>query len=444
MKRHAVPQNIMDVEFKLFGSLTIRQFGLLFSNVMIALFIYIVLPPELSIIKWPIIVFFVSLGLAMALLTVNGLPFNVWFGNFLLALTTSQKRVWKKSPARPDILKSSYRSEGKYSTKKVSESIKAQSEMPLLKDEAFTISKKVDNKEEAELESLDKHFKNNFDNVELDLSKYNKVNQEIENTTTTNSSEKSVRTFSNIIADPNEDIDLGTITRERTVQKDFQDKVLQNQSESDKTFDTENNNLNENQRIIESSSPNSKEKIVMRDEEDINPTPITKDAITLNQELNELSKESILMNKIEELEKKLLEMQEKDQNDDVINMQKEIAEEIDKTTQEMKQKDEVLNQEEPDLDITIKPAQRPNIVVGVVLSKDDQPVPDVTVEIKDDENFPIRKVVTDRLGQFSIPTPLPNGEYLIDFTKKGRNFTDYRITLNGQILPILRFKEAMS
>ncbi len=106
MEKHAIPQNIMDVEFKLFGSLTVKQFMSLSGGIIIALFIYFF--PILIIVKIPIMAFSVVLGLAMAFVKVNGQDFSRWFTSFVKAMFSSQKYVWKKETKTPKILKADH------------------------------------------------------------------------------------------------------------------------------------------------------------------------------------------------------------------------------------------------------------------------------------------------------------------------------------------------
>ena len=103
MERHPVPQNIMDVEFKLFCSLTIKQFGYLAAGVIIALIIYFTGLPEL--VKFILVAFSVIMGLFLALIRINGQPSATYVSNFIAALFNSQSRIWKKDAQVPEILK---------------------------------------------------------------------------------------------------------------------------------------------------------------------------------------------------------------------------------------------------------------------------------------------------------------------------------------------------
>lgn len=95
MEKHAIPQNIMDIEFKLFGSMTVKQFGTVAISFVLAFLIYVLGLPE--IVSYPIIFFTVVIGLALAFVKVNGMPFTTYFNNFLTSLMTSQRKVYRKT-----------------------------------------------------------------------------------------------------------------------------------------------------------------------------------------------------------------------------------------------------------------------------------------------------------------------------------------------------------
>jgi len=101
MERHAVPQNIMEVEFKLFGSLTVKQFAFMAAGFLIALGIYYM--PIIDIMKYPFIAISSIGGLVLSIGQINGQPSTTWLSNFIAALFTSQERVWKKTAVTPEI-----------------------------------------------------------------------------------------------------------------------------------------------------------------------------------------------------------------------------------------------------------------------------------------------------------------------------------------------------
>ncbi|MBI2414751.1 PrgI family protein [candidate division WWE3 bacterium] len=98
-KQHAVPQNIMDVEFKLIGDLTMRQFTYLAVFLGVAYVIYtFTLPP---FFKWPIISLIVLVGVAFAFLPYEERGLDEWIVNFFRAVYAEQQYIWRKNPLPP-------------------------------------------------------------------------------------------------------------------------------------------------------------------------------------------------------------------------------------------------------------------------------------------------------------------------------------------------------
>ncbi|MFW5702554.1 MAG: PrgI family mobile element protein [Candidatus Dojkabacteria bacterium] len=106
--KHTVPHNIMDVEFKLFGSLTIRQFSWLAGTFVTSLMLYFSGIP--AIVSYFLIAIAMMLGLGLAFLRVNEQPFSVWFGNYLKSLFGSQRKVYRKQGHTPKVLAEDYKS----------------------------------------------------------------------------------------------------------------------------------------------------------------------------------------------------------------------------------------------------------------------------------------------------------------------------------------------
>jgi len=89
-----------------------------------------------------------------------------------------------------------------------------------------------------------------------------------------------------------------------------------------------------------------------------------------------------------------------------------------------------------DLPFPTTPTQ-PNKIVGMVLTKDNDLVPNAIVEVYNQAGIIERAVKSNALGQFFITTPLPNGEYIIKTTKEGLSFEPVSISLIGEIIPPL-------
>lgn len=99
MEQHPVPQNIIDVEFKLFGSFTLKQFGKILIGGLAALFFFTLNVPD--IIKWPLVGISVILGLGLAMMPNLG----TWLNGFLKAIFFSPRYVWIKEENLPEVLR---------------------------------------------------------------------------------------------------------------------------------------------------------------------------------------------------------------------------------------------------------------------------------------------------------------------------------------------------
>lgn len=100
---HAVPQNILDIEFKLFGSLTVKQFSYIAGSLGVGLIFYFTLG-ALPLLEWPLILASVGLGLMLALVKINERTFDIWLSNYIFAVFTSQRSIYQKSTKRVDVL----------------------------------------------------------------------------------------------------------------------------------------------------------------------------------------------------------------------------------------------------------------------------------------------------------------------------------------------------
>lgn len=114
---HAVPQNILEVEFQLFGSLTIKQFGYIAGGFTLALLCYWIFG-KVPIIQWPLSIFFFIIGLMLALWKINEMPFEVWLMNYIAAIFTTQRSIYQKSKKTTSIFDILDKSTSKVTTKR--------------------------------------------------------------------------------------------------------------------------------------------------------------------------------------------------------------------------------------------------------------------------------------------------------------------------------------
>ncbi|MBI2600530.1 PrgI family protein [Candidatus Daviesbacteria bacterium] len=91
-----------------------------------------------------------------------------------------------------------------------------------------------------------------------------------------------------------------------------------------------------------------------------------------------------------------------------------------------------------------KPKQTPltltssaNVINGIVKDAENNYLEGVVVVVYDKEGLPVRALKTNKLGQFSSATPLPNGTYTVELEKENLFFDALQMELAGEILPPL-------
>lgn len=83
----------------------------------------------------------------------------------------------------------------------------------------------------------------------------------------------------------------------------------------------------------------------------------------------------------------------------------------------------------------------PNIIRGLVRDSRQRFLEGAVVIVKDEGGDPVRALKTNRLGQFTVSTPLENGAYTVEISAQGRQFDIIKITADGSVLPPLEFRE---
>lgn len=101
MIEHPVPQNVTSYQFHLIGNMTIKQFLLLLVGVGAAVLIYTTNLP--GIIKWPLILIGVLIGVAMAFVPYEERSLDQWILNFAKAMYRPTKFFWRRMGKNPEV-----------------------------------------------------------------------------------------------------------------------------------------------------------------------------------------------------------------------------------------------------------------------------------------------------------------------------------------------------
>lgn len=99
MEQHAIPQQISSYQFRLVGDMTLKQFFQLAGGALVSLLFYASpLPP---LIKWPFILFFALLGVALAFLPFEERPLEKWILAFFRSIYSPTLFSWQKLQKPP-------------------------------------------------------------------------------------------------------------------------------------------------------------------------------------------------------------------------------------------------------------------------------------------------------------------------------------------------------
>jgi hypothetical protein len=96
---HPVPQDILNIEFKLFGAFSLSQFIKMVAGCLIGLFFFL-LPIPSVIVKIPLVIAPIAIGVGIALVP----RFSERFENFVKALFISPRYIWVKETQSPEFL----------------------------------------------------------------------------------------------------------------------------------------------------------------------------------------------------------------------------------------------------------------------------------------------------------------------------------------------------
>jgi hypothetical protein len=99
MRQHAIPQNILDVEFKIFTKFTLKEFAYLAIGIGIGgIFLYMYAKNQIpSFLAIPIFIVSSGIGIFFALVPINDQPADQYIKNFVNAIQKPTRRVWLDS-----------------------------------------------------------------------------------------------------------------------------------------------------------------------------------------------------------------------------------------------------------------------------------------------------------------------------------------------------------
>jgi len=321
MERHPVPRQISGYEFHLIGDMTLKQFAELSAGAILALLCWSL--PIMTIFKFPLVLFFIFLGISLAFVPVNEQPLDRWIINFFKAVYSPTQFIWKKSEVSLDFLERQVYLKPAEPSKPITS----------------TNGKK--------------------------LAEYLRTIP----TTPLSPFEKEIEAGLQRITSLFEGLGIPSIPPPSPPPKIPEVKM-------------------------------GKHKAVKIDREVKIP--------------------KVKLPKVVEVEKKV---KKEIKKPEIIAIPK--FKRVPRKTIEPKF--------EPKLPMPSRPTT-PNILVGMILDHQGKILPDVIVEIRDKNGFPVRALRANKLGQFRIANPLKNGTYEVELEKEGYKFDIIKFTTRGEII----------
>lgn len=569
-KQHPVPQNVMDVEFKVIGDLSMRQFVYLavFGGGAYGAFLTL----KGNVFQWPIAIILALIALGLAFVQFGDRGMDEWIINYFKAIFRPTQMVWRKEP---QILSAfSYQN------------------LAVLKQELITLAPTTSRRKlEEYLEVSTDQYQ---DPLELEVSKYAKMATEAFANSPVVSTTVSVADIKPLeepqITQPQEEITQNTEEKEQPKETTYETPTLETQKnvteietkteESTPVTTTQENNLITQETKKQILDNALKETPIIKPQERVQkPKETETNQYSLEAKLYELPKlkyqgknatpdffgdalttdrrtgrrftsllptsgeiilpirgERVLnLDAVEESQdqieektaqlKKLLEQIKSDKNyketivknlipkeepirknipEAIVKVQVEqeakniveeikaenqrLSEEINKIQTEIKQdettkfhKDKELKLEEleerkaqaiadyealqqkilemqkqlANLNATnfipqntgytssVPAPVKPNVLTGIVLDKNQNPIQGAVIIVKNQKNEPERALKTNSLGQFTISNPLENGQYTIEIANAGDLGQKYEkafVQVLGKVIPPIEFR----
>lgn len=381
MDAHPIPQDVTGFQFKLIGEMTVKQFAYIAAGAILA-WIFFVMPISI-LIKLPLSFLFATIGFSLAFIPFQGRPLDVMIMAFIKALFTPNQYVFQKvvTPVIPNIPSV----QKAHNPIKKTSSLSEEELQTLLTKSVQMPKNQFDTKEDTFLNTVSSIFKNPS-NTQTQTISFNSQTQIIPQTPIQN------------------------------VEEEVKENIEESISNEEKTEEAE--------KELE------KAKI-----QEVNTTQNTQASTNAHQKVLELEKllnETLAQKK--QLEEQLLALQQQLDLTKTPPVIKQVEDEahVKKVPKEMGKS----------IGIPIADDAASNVIMGIVKDPRGNVLPNILVEVKDQEGNPVRAFKTNRLGQFASATPILNGTYTITFedTEGTHMFDSIELVATGQFIPAIEVK----
>ena len=438
MQQHPVPQNIMAVEFRLIGNLTIRQFAYVGGT---GLFGWLIVSSPLPVfIRWPVALFIFLFGLGLAFLPFNEISLDRWLTIFLRAIFAPTQRIWKKTPKTLEFLEIELSKSSQETPQLISENRK-------VLDEYLKTFKKPKDLNELDLAEMNYLRALNFDlevpNVQATAHISSFFPERRTVAVPKNTLLASPVPFEPIAAVhyPNVSLYVKPIVSQSRGIRNIPSETPKIQTQTLPPLPTQSRKIFSHEDLLRIANEYRNQLKVLRDEREYLLAQVqnfqnqtkelqTKSAYTqirpeVAVEINKL-KNTLAATQKEKQE--LLERAEKLTS--VIEDLRKASETVVATAPRAKiiAPQRAIGKMAPSLTATA------NVINGIIKDAKGFLLTDVIIVVKDKGGEPVRALKTNKIGQFAISTPLPNGVYVLELEREGYNFDMIEIKLEGNVL----------
>ncbi|MBN1618087.1 PrgI family protein [Candidatus Dojkabacteria bacterium] len=404
MKAHPVPQEIMSVEFKLFGNfLSLREFIFIAISVAVAWLIYIfqtigLLP---KILAYPLLILVGGGGIILGVVPYQDRPMYQWVVNFFNAISKPTQMVWTKKGLNANV------NSQQIANTPVSKSYNVQN------DPITTIPVKPRKITQDEIETIQK-----FDQQENEL--LTNIGQTMRSVNSGNITAKTP---------VQQQFNPTTDGQSQTIQTPTQNQTLSQIPSSRPSMSVENNQQSKNETInqkedLPSVLPPGFEPEISDNTQSTNSgsnvksDPLTNQSHQINSQQN-LPTSLKIAN--QETPKSTI-VQQDQENQPIIEINENNIKQYSAPN---------INGLDP----------QPNMINIIIKDKKGDPISKVICVIKTNTGDPVRASISNELGQIINNSPLKDGTYYLVLSKNDYNFPIISIMLTGEIYPTIQISE---
>lgn len=438
-KQHAVPQNIMDVEFKIIGELTMRQFTYIAVFAVFAYIAKLLVPQPFT---WFFVIGLGLTGLALAFVPVEDRGLDEWVVNFINAVNSPTEKIWRKETTLPSAFA--------YDQK-----------IRMVQQELITLAPTASRRKlEEYLEQ--QGTAGEEDTLDIPEGKYIDLVREAfkheGKSRKTRTEPKDERTQQEKRARQKEELQKRPVEGEETAEIK-KPKIISTENypsqEGERTGNAEADSQDKMNKLIRSRMKLTQIEFLRENEgRRTKLQPISEHAgrkfINLTPSQGQIIlpiRGERILEPEKEAEAKYTEKSRQFQT--FLNKSKQPEKKEEGEREKEKGREEEKNQgrdrkkeiEKPISFKQIPPMSNyPNIISGIIKDPKGGTLENIVVVIKNEKGEPVRALKTNKLGKFTISTPLSNGKYQIEIDKTNQTNLSFDIIpfrTEGKVLPSL-------